>query len=58
MGSASSNHINPVKKTQKKCVHTITFLAPSEPIFQSLNVLNLKKLVVQRISLLMFKCTH
>ena len=60
-GSASLNHINPLKKIQKKCVRTITFseyLAPSEPIFQSLNVLNFEKLVVQRISLLMFKYTH
>ena len=35
-------------KIQKKCVRTITFseyLAPSEPIFQSLNVLNFEKLV-------------
>ena len=57
----SLNHINPLKKNQKKCVRTITFseyLAPSEPIFQSLNVLNFEKLVVQRISLLMFKYTH
>ena len=60
-GSASLNHINPLKKIKKKCVRTITFseyLAPSEPIFQSLNVLNFEKLVVQRISLLMFKYTH
>ena len=52
---------NPLKKIKKKCVRTITFseyLAPSEPIFQSLNVLNFEKLVVQRISLLMFKYTH
>ena len=51
-GSASLNRINPLKKIQKKCVRTITFseyLAPSEPIFQSLNVLNFEKLVVQRI---------
>ena len=34
------------------------YLAPSEPIFQSLNVLNFEKIVVQRISLLMFKYTH
>ena len=60
-GSASLNHINPLKKIFKKCERTITFsdyLAPSEPIFQSLNVLNFEKLVVQRISLLMFKYTH
>ena len=31
------------------------YLSPSEPISQILNILNFKKLVVQRISLLMFK---
>ena len=59
-GSVSSSHINPLKKI-KKGLRTITFLeylAPSEPIFQSLNVLNFEKLVVQRISLLMFKYTY
>ena len=33
----------------------LEYLAPSEQIFQSLNVLNFEKLVIQRISLLMFK---
>ena len=33
----------------------LEYLAPSEPTFQSLNVLNFDKLVIQRISLLMFK---
>ena len=48
-GSAPLNHIN-LKKIQKKCVRTITFseyLAPSEPIFQVLNVLNFENLVTQ-----------
>ena len=42
------------------CTHNSfsEYLAPSEPIFQSLNVLNFEKLVVQRISKLMFKYTH
>ena len=31
------------------------YLSHSEPIFQSLNILNFRKLVVQRVSLLMFK---
>ena len=60
-GSATLNHINPLKKIQKKCVRAITFseyLAPSEPIFQTLNVLNFENLVIQRISLLMFKYSH
>ena len=60
-GSVPLNHINPLKKIQKKCVRAITFseyLAPSEPIFQTLNVLNFENLVIQRISLLMFKYSH
>ena len=60
-GSSPSNHINPLKKIQKKCVRAITFseyLAPSEPIFQTLNVLNFENLVIQRILLLMFKYSH
>ena len=59
-GSTSLNHINPLNKKILKCVRTITFseyLAPFEPIFQSLNVLNFEKLVVQRIALFMFKYT-
>ena len=39
-------------------MRTITFssyLSPSEPIFQSLNILNFRKLVIQRVCLLMFK---
>ena len=60
-GSAPLNHINSQKKFFFKCVCTITFseyLAPSEPIYQILNVLNSENLVIQRISLLMFKCSH
>ena len=47
--------INPLKNIFLKCVRIITFseyFAPSEPIFQSLNVLNLEKLDIQRIPLL------
>ena len=54
-------HINPLKKIQKKCVRAITFseyLAPSQPIFQTLNVLNFENLVIQRILLIMFKYSH
>ena len=57
-GNASSVHLDQIIKIQKRCVRIITFsdnLSPSEPIFQTLNVLNFRKLVVQRISLLMFK---
>ena len=42
------------------CTHNYfsEYLAPSEPIFQSHNVLNCEMLVIQRISLLMFKYSH
>ena len=55
---ASSVHLDPIIKIQKRCVRIITYsdyLSSSEPIFQTLNILNFRKLVVQRISLLMFK---
>ena len=58
LGNASSVYLNPITKIKKRCVRIITFsdyLSPSEPIFQTLNILNFRKLVVQRISLLMFK---
>ena len=45
-------------KLQKKCVRAITFsnyLALSTPIFKNLHILKFEKLVVQRISLMMFK---
>ena len=54
-GSASLNHINSLKKFFLIVYAQLLYLAPSEPIFQSLNVLNFEKLVVL---LLMFKYTH
>ena len=60
-GNASVVHLEPIIKIQKRAIRTITFssyLSPSEPIFQSLDVLNFRKLVnvvIQRVSLLMFK---
>ena len=57
-GNASAVHLEPIIKIQKRAIRTITFssyLSPSEPIFQSLNILNFRKLVIQRVSLLMFK---
>ena len=56
--NASAVHLDPIIKIQKRAIRTITFssyLSPSEPIFQSLNILNFRKLVIQRVSLLMFK---
>ena len=51
-------HLDPIIKIQKKVVRTITFshyLAHTEPIFDSLNILNFSNLVVHRIGLMMFK---
>ena len=57
-GNASAVHLDPIIKIQKRAIRTITFssyLLPSEPIFQSLNILNFRKLVMQRVSLLMYR---
>ena len=56
-GNASAVHLEPSIKVQKRAIRTFTFssyLSPSEPIFQSLNILNFGKLVILRVSLLMF----
>ena len=57
-GNASAVHLDPIIKVQKRAIRTITFssyLSPSEPIFQSLNILNLKNMVIQRVCFLVFK---
>ena len=57
-GNASTVHLDPIIKIQNRAIRTITFssyLSPSVPIFQSLNILIFRKLVIQRVSLLMFK---
>ena len=46
------------KTTEKKSIRAITFshyLEPSQPLFNRLNILGFLKLVIQRISLMMFK---
>ena len=51
-------HLDPLIKIQKKSVSVITFshyLDSTAPIFHNVNILNFKKLVTQRIALLMFK---
>ena len=46
---------DPIIKIQKRCDRTYSdYLSSSEPIFQTLNILNFRKVVVQRISLLIF----
>ena len=57
-GNASAVHLEPIIKIQKRAIKTITFssyLSPSEPIFQSLNIFIFRKLVIQRVGRLMFK---
>ena len=52
------SYLDHLIKLRKKCVRAITFsnyLAPSRPIVKNLNILKFEKLVVQRISLMMFK---
>ena len=59
-GSSLKSYLDPLVKIQKKYIRTISFseyLAPSEPLFQKLNILNFEKLVIQRICLMMFKCS-
>ena len=57
-GNTNAVHLDPIIKIQKKIVRTITFshyLAHTEPIFDTLNILYFNNLVVHRISLMMFK---
>ena len=54
-------HFNPLIKIQKRGIRTITFSHYQDhtgPLFDRFNTLDLKKLVIQRISSLMFKCHH
>ena len=56
-GNTNAVHLDPIIKIQKKIVRTITFshyLAHTEPILDTLNILNFNNLVVHRISLMMF----
>ena len=57
-GNAHDTYLDPLIKLPKKCVRVITFsyyLEHTTPLFEQLDILSFKKLVVQRISLLMFK---
>ena len=57
-GNTNAVHLDPIIKIQNKIVRTITFshyLAHTEPIFDTLNILNFNKWVVHRIGLMMFK---
>ena len=57
-GNACNIHLDPIVKLQNKCIRTITYssyLEHTQPLFDSLNILCFHKLVIQRISLMMFK---
>ena len=57
-GNTNDIHLDPLIKIQKKGIRAITFshhLDSTAPLFHNLNILNFKKLVTQRIALLMFK---
>ena len=57
-GNACDTHLEPIIKMQKRCIRTITFscyFEQTEPLFKELEILSFKKLVIQRILLMMFK---
>ena len=57
-GNACDTHLDPIIKIQEKCVRVITFshyLEPTKSLFKDLKILAFKKLVIQRILLLVFK---
>lgn len=57
-GNANDTHLKPVIQIQKKGIRTVTFshyLDATAPLFKQLNILSFKKLVIQRIALVMFK---
>ena len=59
-GGSLKSYLGPLVKIQKKGIRTISFseyLPHSEPLFQKLNIFNFEKLVIQRISLMTFKCS-
>jgi hypothetical protein len=60
-GNATLNKLDPLIKIQKRTVRIITFAKFREhtaPIFQLLNLLNISKIYLQRVSLFMFKLNH
>ena len=57
-GNSATIHLNPIIILQTKCIRAITFshyLSLSKPLFDSLDILKFESLVIQRISLLMYK---
>ena len=57
-GNAYDTHLEPIIKIQKRCIRTITFscyFEQTEPLFKELKILSFKKLVTQRILLMMIR---
>ena len=57
-GNACNVYLDPLVKLQKKYLRIITFssyLEHTEPLFQDLEILNFKQLVIHRLAMLMFK---
>ena len=58
MGKLNNYSLKFYNYIAKKCTRAITFshyLSPSKPLFDSLDILKFESLVIQRISLLMYK---
>ena len=57
-GNTSQTHLDSLIKCQKKIVRVMTFSlydAHSKPLFEQLHILDLKKLIIHRIALMMYK---
>ena len=57
-GNTNETHLKPLIQIQKRSIRTITFSHYQDhtgPLFDILNILDFKKLAIQRIALLMFK---
>ena len=58
LGKCLTYAFRSTNKDTEKSIRTITsshYLAHAEPLFERLNILDIEKLVMQRISLIMFK---
>ena len=56
-GSACDAHVETIIRLKKICIRTITFscyFEQTEPLFREFEILSIKKLVIQRILLMMF----
>ena len=54
MGNASNIHLDPINKLPKRCFRIITlshYFDLTSPLFRKLEILNIKKMVIHRISM-------